>query len=564
MLSEKRILLIVSLQYFFIVVYHIIYSFKYCTINQTEKIAVWFVCVSIIYLILILLFRKNTNLLIIYILLSVIATTTYFGYILNTLSWAIIIFFSGSLIISIIANFKFVLIWSIASTLMLVSYALIWPEILLKTVPSLFMYLGYIFTYVFGICNELLLVSEAEKYRVVTSKREKILKEENNLKSIFWANISNEIKSPINVINGMSRLLKGENLNSRALDYTDNIEKASSMLLNIVSDTLELTEIESNVYDVQEVPYDIYKIISDTVIDVSQYLTENLNVTYCIANNVPTVMVGDAELIKKVMSRIVKNSLSLVREGEVHIDVSAKKEPSPSDLVKLSIAVSDTGGGLSDESLKTIFNGFENINSKKNVLQETIGLSLKVCKTMIERIGGNINVDSTLGVGTTFMINFMQKTGSVDYLDNEDIESESVFIYPNAHVLVVDDSPTNIKLISSKLKKHEINPDNASSGMEAFQMMINNHYDLVFVDYQMPGMNGVELLKRIKAGIKTEFDNSENNENEMNSNTKVIVMVSQSNPNERNRYINLGFDDYITKPIEENELSDILLRYLSF
>lgn len=564
MLSEKRILLIVSLQYFFIVVYHLIYSFKYCTINQTEKTAVWFVCVCIIYLILILLFRKNTNLLIIYILLSVIATTTYFGYILNTLSWAIIIFFSGSLIISIMANFKFVLIWSIASTLMLVSYALIWPEILLKTVPSLFMYFGYIFTYVFGICNELLLVSEAEKYRVVTSRREKILKEENSLKSIFWANISNEIKSPINVINGMSRLLKGENLNSRALDYTDNIEKASAMLLNIVSDTLELTEIESNVYDVQEKPYDIYKIVSDTVIDISPYLSDNLNVTYCVAPNVPSVLVGDSVLIKKVMSRIVKNSLSLVHEGEVHIDVSAEKEHSPSDLVKLNIVVSDTGAGLSDETLKTIFNGFENINSKKNVLQETIGLSLKVCKTIIERIGGNINVDSTIGVGTSFTIDLMQKIGTAELLENENEESKSVFIYPNAHVLVVDDSPANLRLISSKLKNHEINPDNASSGMEAFQMMNNNRYDLILIDYQMPGMSGVELLKRFKAGIKTEFDDSENDENEKNYNTKFIVMISQAKPGEREKYISLGFDDYITKPIEENELSDILLRYLSF
>lgn len=564
MLSEKRILLIVSLQYFFIVVYHLIYSFKYCTINQTEKIAVWFVCVSIIYLILILLFRKNTNILIIYILLSVIATTTYFGYILNTLSWAIIIFFSGSLIISIMANFKFVLIWSVASTLMLVSYALIWPEILLKTVPSLFMYFGYIFTYVFGICNELLLVSEAEKYRVVTSRREKILKEENSLKSIFWANISNEIKSPINIINGMSRLLKGENLNSRALDYTDNIEKASAMLLNIVSDTLELTEIESNVYDVQEKPYDIYKIVSDTVIDISPYLSDNLNVTYCVAPNVPPVLVGDSVLIKKVMSRIVKNSLSLVHEGEVHIDVSAEKEHSPSDLVKLNIVVSDTGAGLSDETLKTIFNGFENINSKKSVLQETIGLSLKVCKTIIERIGGNINVDSTIGVGTSFTIDLMQKIGTAELLENENEESESVFIYPNAHVLVVDDSPANLRLISSKLKNHEINPDNASSGMEAFQMMNNNRYDLILIDYQMPGMSGVELLKRFKAGIKTEFDDSENDENEKNYNTKFIVMISQAKPGEREKYISLGFDDYITKPIEENELSDILLRYLSF
>ena len=420
MLSEKKLLILVTIQFFFIVSFHVIYSFIYCTMDQTINLGVWFICVLVIYLFAMLLLRKQTNILMIILYIAVLATTTYYGYELETLSWAIIIFFVSSMIISTLINLKYTLAWSILSMSLLISYAIIWPGVLLKTVPSLFMYFGYLLAYIFGQINELMLVYSLERYRRMSVEREQNLRADNDLKSIFWNNITNEIKTPMNVINGMSRLLKAENLNARAVDYTEQIENASSMLLSIVTDTLELTEIETGNYQIDNRPYDLYKVVSNVIMEASERINDGIDLVYCINPIVPTVLIGDPDLIYKVLIRMVKNAVGFVKSGEIRVEVNGELVGYTSDQIKLKFIISDTGGGVEEEALKSFFTGFEETNSRRTVAQEYVGLSLKVCKTIINELGGDIDVSSELGVGTKFYISLTQETGTYDLLENNE------------------------------------------------------------------------------------------------------------------------------------------------
>lgn len=556
MISNKKIVMLCVIEYFLLLGYHIIYSILYCSKDQTYRITVWSLCVITILILFNYLFRKQLNLVVFVTMLGVIGSVSYVGYTLNTLAFGVIIFSCTSLTLALFLNKNYMLLWGIISTITLILYTVLYADMILMMVPTVFLYYGYIFAYVIVILFTYLLVSLVSAYYDSINNEKLMTQKESNLKNIFWANISNEIKTPMNVINGMSRLLKTESINARAKEYTDQIENASSMLLTIVNDTLELSHIETGEFEIKNVYYDLYRVAHLSVMEVSSNIHRGgVNIAYCINPKVPTVLKGDGDILQKIIVRLMSNALFYTDNGEVRLDIDANEITKKS--VELSISIKDGGNGMTNEEIENLFIGFESSNINRTTEQESIGLSFKLCKSMIDAIGGKIEVSSIIGKGTTYNIILTQKTGDEYRYESynaqkEDILDQSEWSGYDSKVLVIDDTPANLLLITGMIKLHGIETDGARNGKEALQMMENKKYDLVFIDYMMPDMDGEDTLNNIRS--------REDNENFKD--IPLIALTSQYLQYDRYKFLEMGFDEFISKPIDDKELDSILKKFL--
>ena len=556
MLRGRKLFVLCLVQFIVILGFHILYSVVYCSDDQTRNLIIWSVGALLILAFCFEIFQKRLSLILYSTMVLFIATVTYIGYVLKTLSFGVLIFFMASIVIAIFIEKKYVFIWGISTTLCCLLYVLIWPDVVFSMAPNLLLYIGYIVAYIIGEVNLYLLVSQAqsslESLRAANDEKER----SNKGKNIFWANISKEIRTPMNVINGMSSLLKAENLNVRAREYTEQIENASGMLLSIVNDTLELSNIETGAYVSKDVSYDFYNEIHTAVMVASESIkTSSVNMVYCINPRVPQVLSGNVDFIFKFIVKLLTNAVIFTEQGEIRVDVDIDESKSTDTDVMLIIRVSDSGSPIAS-SEDDVFSGFDAFATGKSAEQESLGLSLKLSKAMVEFLGGDISVSSNEGKGNIFTVRLRQNISSeyeLQVVNKDEKSRQGAWLAPDSNVLVVDDTLTNLKLISGMIKLHGIEPDVASSGKEAISMMEKKKYDLVFMDYMMPEMNGVDTLKQInvRRGAKNFAD------------VKVIALTSRSLVRDRAKFIELGFDEFIAKPIDDRELENLLRRFLT-
>ncbi|MCR4788225.1 MAG: response regulator [Lachnospiraceae bacterium] len=557
MLTNKKLVILCFLQYIVVLLYHIIYSLINCTANQTRLISVWSVCMLVVLGILGNLFINRTEIIVYITMASVLFTVSYVGYILHTLAMGILIFFMAGIILAMFLKKSYVLIWWLMSVGAGITYSVLWPDIILEIIPSLFLYYGYIIVYIIGGINLYIMVRAAGESFDKLRNRTETSEKESALKNIFWANISNEIRTPMNVINGMSSLLKTENLNVRAREYTDQIENASGMLLNIVNDTLELANIESGLYTSTETTYDIYSEAHYSVMIASNYIhDEKINLLYCINPAVPAALFGDGSLIRECLVKLLVDTVLFSNRGEVKLDIDMDQPKSNDEEIFLNIKISGSDTNIKDQTFEDLFSGFDSSESTRTTEQESIGLSLKLCKAMIELMGGKIDFQKTGTNGVEFSVFLVQAVSSEKELirkleEGRDSKNKG-WIAPQSKVLVVDDTPTNLKLISGMIRLHGIDPDNALSGREALAMMENKKYDLIFLDYMMPDMNGVETFKQIMSR-----DASPNFKD-----IPIIALTSKSLQRDRGRFMDMGFAEFISKPIDDRELESLLKMFL--
>ena len=557
MLTNRKLVILCYIQYIVVLLYHVLYSVLNCTTEQTRLISVWSVCMLIVLGVIAQILQGKIDIIVYITMFSVLLTVTYVGYILHTLAMGLLIFFMAGVILAMFIKKEYVISWWIFSTIVCIIYITIWPGIILEMVPSKFLYCGYILVYVIGGINLLIMVGVAGSSLKFLKDRSETSEKENELKNVFWANISNEIRTPMNVINGMSSLLKTENLNVRAREYTDQIENASGMLLNIVNDTMELANIESGMYHISESTYDIYSEAHYAIIMASSYIhEEKINLLYCINPQVPSALFGDGSLIRECFVKLLINTILFSHKGEIRLDIDVDPAQCNDEEVLLIIRVSGTDIEIDDSNYNELFSGFDVTESGRTTEQESIGLSLKLCKAMIELMGGTIRFDAEGSRGSEFYITLRQAISSekelIRRISEERNGRESEWIAPSSKVLVVDDTPTNLKLISGMIRLHGIDPDNAMSGKEALEMMEKQKYDLVFLDYMMPEMNGVETFKQI-----VSRDASANFKD-----VPIIALTSKSLQRDRGRFMDIGFAEFISKPIDDRELESLLKMFL--
>ena len=377
----------------------------------------------------------------------------------------------------------------------------------------------------------------------------------NRAKSYFLANMSHEIRTPMNSIIGMDEMILRNNPSEPIRKYALDIQSAGKTLLSIINDILDFSRIEAGKMQIVPVEYSIASVIND-VVNMTRTKAQDKGLVYNLKvdEDVPSVMFGDEIRVKQVMLNLINNAIKYTREGRVFIDVSYERESKMLDVV-----VADTGIGIKNEDIGKLFVSFERLEKEKNRSIEGTGLGLNITMRLVHMMNGNISVQSRYGEGSTFTAKMEQEIVDptpvgdlVQKISSENGSSEEYkvsFIAPEAKILVVDDNDMNLEVIVNLLEDTKVNVKTAMSGVECIEILKNEKFDIVFLDQMMPGMSGLSTLEVIKRENLCER-------------TPVIALTADAIVGAKERYINYGFSDYLSKPVMYSALETVLLKYL--
>ena len=379
----------------------------------------------------------------------------------------------------------------------------------------------------------------------------------NQAKSEFLAQMSHEIRTPINAVLGMNEMILHKAKDKEILDYSHNIKRAGKSLLVLINSILDFSKIEDGKMELIPVKYNTSDLIENLRISVDQRAKEKgLGFNICASKDLPSELYGDDLRISQIIINLLTNAVKYTDKGSVTLDISVRSKEG--DKVTLFVQVIDTGIGIREEDLPKLFNSFERLEEQKNRTIEGTGLGLPITTRLLEMMGSKLEVKSTYGDGSNFYFDLVQtivddtpmdKT-AVTKEDEDEDEASSGAVYPNAKVLVVDDNDMNLKVIKNLLGLFKITPDAEASGNGAIYRMREKDYDIVFMDHMMPGMDGIETLKRLRE------------EDLVPDHTVMIALTANAIVGARKLYLDATFNDYLSKPVELNQLAVTLKKYL--
>lgn len=391
----------------------------------------------------------------------------------------------------------------------------------------------------------------AEYMRSQNQKLENALveaKKANKAKSEFLTIMSHEIRTPLNAIIGLSESALTEDLPRTVHEDIESINSASKGVLQIIDGILDISKIETGNVKLVEKEYDVIKLFKNLEsITNEQIGKKDITLEMELANNLPAKLFGDSGKLKQVLLNVLNNAVKYTDKGTIKI--IGKCETSLTNT-KLIISVTDTGTGIEKDKLKKLFD-----DSKKTDNKDYIeGMGLTIAKNLIDLLNGEIEVESKVGEGSTFTIIVNQKIisdNTIGEMKNYDPEKKRVntFNAEGKKVLVVDDNKLNLRVAERLLKKYNIEVKLVESGQECINLIKDNQeFDLILLDQMMPNMNGTETLKELKSIT--------------NFNIPVIVLTADAIVGKKEEYLNEGFDDYLSKPIEIDNLTTVLKKYL--
>ncbi len=374
-------------------------------------------------------------------------------------------------------------------------------------------------------------------------------------KGEFLTNMSHEFRTPVNTILGMNEMIMQENPDERITECSDNIKQASVRLLHLINDVLDYSAIESGKLDIVEENYYLENILNSAIAYMQgEASKKGVDTEYNIEDNLPAKLLGDESRVTQIIMNILSNAVKYTEEGQIVFSVGGSVEK---DTYFLTVTVADTGIGISEENVEKIFAEFDRLEFNKDRSVEGTGLGLSIANSLARQMGGNIALQSVEGSGSVFTVTIPQKVvgnkriGIYTYVPEAEKEQVVMnFTAPDARVLAVDDNRMNLSVISGLLKRNGISPDVAFGGTEALELCKKNKYDLIFMDHMMPYPDGIETLHQIRNG------------RDVNKETPIVVLTANAVAGARKRYMDEGFDDYLSKPVDVSRLEAILLRYL--
>ena len=394
----------------------------------------------------------------------------------------------------------------------------------------------------------------------------------NRAKSDFLSSMSHEIRTPLNAIVGFSEDIQShkDTADPQIVEDADYIMEASQTLLEIVGNILDINKIESDKMEINEIPYNFRKEVESLAkIDATRIGEKNINFKVNIAPDIPYEVIGDKIHMKEVINNLLTNAIKYTEQGEIELTVKCINQENISNII---ISVKDTGRGIKAENINKLFNKFERLDVEKNSTTEGTGLGLAITKSLVEMMGGKINVQSQFGEGSLFVVQIPQKISKLvnpdqtveivippKYLEkNNDSEEKSIKVesssikleplqidYSGKRILIVDDNRLNIKVARRSLQDFNFEIDECYDGQECLEKIVNgDEYDLILMDIMMPNMSGETAMEKLKEN--------------RNFNIPTIALTADAVAGAKEKYLSEGFIDYIAKPFNKEQIKEKL------
>lgn len=379
----------------------------------------------------------------------------------------------------------------------------------------------------------------------------------NSAKSNFLANMSHEIRTPINTILGMDELILREAQNINVIEYAQNIKNEGKTLMSLINDLLDFSKIESGKMELTEVQYAFSSLLHDVVAMFSIRAEEKgLDFNVEVTESLPSMLYGDEIRIKQILGNLLSNAVKYTERGAIGIIVDWA--PRNEKTIVLSITVKDSGIGIRKEDMGTIFDKFKRFDTVRNNKVEGTGLGMSITSQLLKLMDGEISIGSEYGVGSEFKVLIPQTVvddtpiGGYSYrkpLPGQENAGET-FTAPKGKVLVVDDNIMNRVVVRGLLKRTLLQIEEAAGGEECLKKTMDTRYDIILMDHMMPGIDGVETLRRLRL------------QNGACKDTIVIALTANAVVGVKDFYLEHGFDDYMSKPISGRLLEELLVKYL--
>ena len=390
---------------------------------------------------------------------------------------------------------------------------------------------------------------------------------DSNAKSKFLAYMSHEIRSPLNIIMGITEIQfqKSDAHSYEVSEAFEQIYVSGSMLLDIVNDILDLSKIEAGKIEIHMDEYDVASMLNDAIILNTMHIgSKQIEFEISVDEAMPAYLVGDELRIKQILYNLLSNAFKYTDEGMVKMFVYIEEIEQNPEQVALVISVSDTGQGMTDEQIGKIFEPYMRFSSATNRFAEGSGLGMNIISNLISLMDGTISVESEPGKGSTFIIRLAQGKSGDKLIGKENIENLKKFrlgnymkrmrvqveqeYMPYGKVLIVDDVSTNIYIAKCLLRPYALQIDSVETGFAAIdRVKRKNVYDIIFMDHMMPVMDGVETVRHIR---------------EMGYDNPIVALTANALVGQMEMFLENGFDDFISKPIDVRQLNSILNKFV--
>lgn len=443
------------------------------------------------------------------------------------------------------------------------TYAYLYPDQITPLSSRFMIYLDSLFgVFAVSITSGLILKFQFKIFaleREVTQKQKEELEVINNSKNNFFASMSHEIRTPINTIIGLNEMILRESKEEGICEYAQDIQKASKMLLSLVNDILDLSQMEMKRMEIVPMEYQTEELLREIVTMLQVRLAEKkLDFLVDIDEKLPTKLLGDVKRIQQILINILTNAAKYTEEGSVTLRVEV--ENIRIGEVMLKIMVIDTGIGIRNEDFEHLYDLFHRVDIKRTQKIEGSGLGLAITKQLVDLMDGEITVDSIYTKGSTFTVMIPQKVvdgepvGKIDFYNSRTYKHElyqQSFEAPEARILIVDDNEMNSLVTKKLLSATKMKIDIANSGAKCLKMTKRKYYHVILMDYMMPEMNGVETLRQLRK-----------QENSLCRDSVVIVLTANTMTEASELSKENQFNGFLEKPLQGSVLEAEILKFL--
>jgi signal transduction histidine kinase/ActR/RegA family two-component response regulator len=373
--------------------------------------------------------------------------------------------------------------------------------------------------------------------------------EASRLKSQFLANMSHDLRTPMNGVIGMTALALATDLNEQQRDYLTTVQNAAESLLCLLNDILDFSKIEAGKLTLEALPFDLREVVEQTVKSLRVSADQKgLAVGWRVDPAIPARLAGDPVRFRQILTNLVSNAIKFTEQGRVDVEVDL--EAALSDEVAIRIAVRDTGIGIPPDKLATIFEPFTQADGSTTRRFGGTGLGLSISSRLAELMGGRIWVESELGKGSTFYVTLRFPAAAPEAPTSPQRAETGRRAAPGLRILVAEDNPINQKVVARMLEIEGHRVTVAADGQQALEFIEREPFDLILMDVQMPGMSGLEAARRIRE-----------RERARGGRIPIIALTASAMKGDRERCLEAGMDDYLSKPVRPAALQEIIARY---